>query len=100
MSASALIDRARACGFAVRLDDDTGPYLARVREGAILPVGFVAELKAARAAVVAFLKCRGCGQRTDEKGRCWKCQRRPCVRCDGDTGSILIATCVRCGAAD
>lgn len=96
MTAAALLARAGEIGFAVRLDE-TGPHLVRVADGAVLPPGFLAELRRHRGAVVAHLSCRACGKPTDAKRRCWQCEFRPCSGCDKPTGSVFIETCFSCG---
>lgn len=44
--------------------------------------------------------CAGCGRPRDEKGRCWKCQDRPCCDCGRLTGSAFIEQCNRCARLD
>jgi hypothetical protein len=91
-----LLRSVRDAGCRVGLDE-TGPFVARVRPGATLPPGVLADLKVLRAEVIAWLTCRGCGREADEKRRCWKCGFRPCEACGKGTGSVLIATCFTCG---
>jgi hypothetical protein len=61
VSPAALLARAGEFGYAVRLSD-SGPCLVAVVEGAILPRGFVTDLKANRDAIVRLLSCAVCGR--------------------------------------
>lgn len=61
MSPAALLARAGEFGYAVRLSE-SGPCLVPVVAGAVLPRGFVAELRAHRDAIVRLLSCAACGR--------------------------------------
>jgi hypothetical protein len=64
MKVADLLARVAGCGFRVEVDDDTGPFLVKVLQGATLPPGVLAELKANRAAVLRFVTCSNCGRVT------------------------------------
>lgn len=61
MNPAHLLARAGEFGFRISLTPD-GPQLDRTIPGAEMPPELLADLKANRAAIVAYLTCRDCGR--------------------------------------
>lgn len=43
-------------------------------------------------------ECPSCKRKVDDRGRCWWCFDRPCVRCGRWTGGCFFPHCIACEA--